>query len=832
MDQFPATFVNAQVHLGKTYTLEGRQNPPHAKNLTSIEYPLTADFEGLDTLAKLIARHSGGGDAFFTGHFPTPLANESRAGRSDPKFRPQILVIDIDDMPLGNMDLPRPLGKEALTAAANRARDYLPDSLRNTACVAHASSSFGMKPKTASLHLFFLLDAPVVPGKLKAWLTEANFAHPDLDAQIELNPSGQSLHFTLDRCTADNSRLIYIATPLFLGELIRDPFTSPQERVALIPGETPVANVSKEINAVVPQTADNLIKQKVKELRALAQLPSRVGKTKVIETRKGHYHELLTNPDTVSIEIAYENDPFVYANLNGGDSNAYYWPKDNPKYIYNFKDEPVVEMVKVAPDFYRDYMASISDEVVDETVSPLVFRDRDADTYSTVLYNTEDSTLVHHAYASRVALRDFMLQYGADLPDPIESWQVSFDPKSTTGQIDSTNKHFNLFRPSPYMMRKPEISEEFQGVQYGYAAGYLNQVAPNIHKLIDHVVGHGQAEYEHFINWLAFAFVYREKTSVAWMFHGVEGTGKGLLFHQIIKPLFTERYSSLKKIFDLEDNYDGWREQMLLVVIDEFRMADAKEGSRMYEKLKNMISETSGSVRHMRSNQKNVELFENMIFFSNTRDALKISATDRRFCVAPAQNTPINALYDTAKLIFAITQELPQFADFLTTFKIDKAFARIPLQTEAKAAMRNASNTWVDDYVDALRGGDFEWLINNVLDVRPTQPDDAVRLSQASEVLARLAIDILEAGESRDFLNLDDALILYNALAGDVTRKLSFSKMMARYGLNFERRRIAGQRIRVAPVAWEINEDVDLMALIRDNGTPAQQKSLSSIQTH
>src|SRR5690554_2624226 len=100
MDQstFPVTFVTARTHLGKTYTNEGSRRPPHAKNLTSMEYPLTADRQGIETLAKLVARHTGAGVAFFTGKFRKPLIDESRAGQADSQFRPQVLVVDLDDV--------------------------------------------------------------------------------------------------------------------------------------------------------------------------------------------------------------------------------------------------------------------------------------------------------------------------------------------------------------------------------------------------------------------------------------------------------------------------------------------------------------------------------------------------------------------------------------------------------------------------------------------------------------------------------------------------------------------------------------------------------------
>ena len=816
MGSFPVTFVNARTHLGKTYTDSGNQRPPHAKNLTSMEYPLTADQSGLDVLTALVRKHTGAGDAFFTGAFTKPLMDESRAGRSNARFKPQVLVVDLDDVPL-DTPLSPPISPEKLVQVSTELRKLLPVELADTGCVAHASSSFGLKPGRVSLHLMFILDKPIASQRLKSWLTWANFQNPDVEAAIELSPSGQSLKFPIDRCTADNSRLIYIAAPQFMGKLTSDPFTQPVDRVVQVPGSRSVASLADSVDAINPQTADSLVREKIKELRKEQGLPNRQAKLAIVETRKGNFHEILNNPDQVVIEIAYEREPFVYGNLNGGDSNAYYWPKDNPKYIYNFKDEPVVEMAKVAPDFYREYLASMKqDEAVDEAYRPLVFRDFHADHYYTVLHDKTD--VVEVAKASRTALEDFMVQYGGELPPIIESWQVGFNPSSPV-QLDFDKKFYNLFKPTRYLAM--QASEE-SSADYGNALDAVEKLTPNIASLLLHVMGNSRQEFEHFINWLSYIINNRRKTSIAWVFHGCEGTGKGIMFKEILKPLFGQ-YASIKGINDLEDGFNGWREQCLLVAFDEFRMADAKEGSRLYDRLKNMISEEVGTVRAMYSNQKDIQLYENLIFFSNSHDAMRISATDRRFCVAAPQNTPLKEKMDTIKLIESIRMELDFFAQFLVDFDYSETHARLALETEAKTQMRQAAATWVEDFCMALKNGQLEWFVDNILYIRATSPEATIRQAQASEVIARFILDVMNQGILRDHVSLDEACILFAAVSnGGDNRKVAIAKLMARYGLIFERRRIGGDRNRFFAVNWDTGE-LDLSALMKQCGNPVQQ---------
>jgi len=44
---------------------------------------------------------------------------------------------------------------------------------------------------------------------------------------------------------------------------------------------------------------------------------------------------------------------FVYFNLNGGDSWAYYHPENNPDYILNFKGEPAYLTKELLPDYWQ-----------------------------------------------------------------------------------------------------------------------------------------------------------------------------------------------------------------------------------------------------------------------------------------------------------------------------------------------------------------------------------------------------------------------------------------------------------------------------------------------
>jgi hypothetical protein len=44
---------------------------------------------------------------------------------------------------------------------------------------------------------------------------------------------------------------------------------------------------------------------------------------------------------------------FVYLNLNGGDSWAYYFPESNPEIVRSFKGDPPVRLADFAPGLWE-----------------------------------------------------------------------------------------------------------------------------------------------------------------------------------------------------------------------------------------------------------------------------------------------------------------------------------------------------------------------------------------------------------------------------------------------------------------------------------------------
>ena len=225
------TFLEAAngLQLTKHYGKAEVRPYPYVKEVTSQEEQVTKDFQGLMDLEALIRTRSSRGACMLKGGLKRQLVQESRAGKADRRSYTDFLVLDFDDV-----KLPMSLSRNNLTATdVERVAEYLvaqlPIPLRSVSYIAQASSSFGMKSDRVSIHIFMLMSIPIPPKTLKLWLINTNCTVDLFKDQLQLSANGQSLKYPLDTSLADNSKLIFIATPTF-DDPADNPFTTDSDR--------------------------------------------------------------------------------------------------------------------------------------------------------------------------------------------------------------------------------------------------------------------------------------------------------------------------------------------------------------------------------------------------------------------------------------------------------------------------------------------------------------------------------------------------------------------------------------------------------------------------
>jgi hypothetical protein len=780
--------LEAEEHLSKIYRKTDTE-------LTKAPYPMVWPFtshtkevntiEGFSELLKSMLQQPN--LCLVKGVLNRTLVSESRAGSTDPNTPTQWLCLDLDHVPLKGEDELTPLLAQM--------------GLGDTSYVLQYGAGH-LIDKNFSAHLFFLLDAPVLPSQLKLWLMQQNLTIPSLREHIELTKSDCALRWPIDISLAQNDKLIYTAPPSCHG--FKDPVS---ERVKFCKGARGKAKLAKIIKEV-PRNVTEAEKDKlIAELRKKKGLPR-----KTFSYKEHGDVKLLSNPDKGTVTGVKNERGFTYINLNNGDSWGYYFPQENPEVVYNFKGEPNYPLKKLDPEFYQQYKQALTQSGAEgrEQV-PFAFLDRRTDKYFRGTYSPETEQIEIYSTDSLKKLEDFAKQNGLFLGDYVEEWdyQFQFDNDKV---FDPKGKFVNRYRQTPYLRRSIN--------------GMLvpSDLPPTISKVLYSVVG-GDAECVYrLVNWLACIVQYRQRTQTAWVFTGREGTGKGVLFNYILAPLLGPEYCRTTRLSTLEEDFNPFMEDCVLLMIDESKTSQIKNYEKVMALLKNVIVEPRIQIRRMRTDAYMATNYMNLIVASNHPDAIHISPTDRRFNVGVYQPNKLNL---TEHDIERIQEELWDFAIILRVIKADQELARIPLVNEARERMMYLTETSISVAARAIMEGNLEFFIDSLPSddyAVPSGYDIAGQVSQDRYVaVLREAERYAAAGEPMR-LTREQCKVLMDFVVGDTPKTANkFTNFMKHYGIFFSRKRKSGKIVQCLDVPWK-RPTVQVDDFVGSEGKPGTVK--------
>jgi len=668
-------FLSAKQPLTKTIAKVGgkivKSSYPNVANFTSEEVKIKSLREFHAALVQRALSDSK--PCLIKGIISRDLNDESRKGATSTNTATSWLCLDLDDAPFSNAD-------EFMNTIG----------LGDVSYIWQASSSYGLeKKKELSGHIFVTLNHPIAAPQLKAWLMGLNFSIPVLESSIRLTNSESWVSYPLDVTTCQNDKLLYVAEPIFKN--MASPIPA-KERIQYVARAKPEVDISRlEIPSM-----DKLKKQAMEKrnaLRTAAGLPAMKGKTKQV----GEY-EVLSGVGEVSKYECYDCGDYYRYNLNGGDSQAYWHPKSDFTYLHSFKGEPSVLLKEILPARYAELTASTSAGLQTPSTNGdqvLAFREKRTAEYWKGLWNEEKHSLEIFKVNSETQLQHFLMGHGLNPLPYVPEWEMIFDPHAGY-VIDEDNHIVNTFVPTPLMRVEGTTKGKF----------------PIIQRLLDSAVGTGAIQ-EHFLNWLACIIQHRIKTQTAWILHGTEGTGKGALINYVMRPIMGEFVNQIKAS-SLMNNFNGWQERRLLVMIDEIEI-DIFEKKSMEGDLRDYITEPWDKIHRKGVNEYAVPSFTNYIFGSNKPQPVRIPMGDRRFNVGQYQ--PVRFKTTRKEMEVDLKLELPAFANYLLTRKADIDKAGEIMQTEARAEIQKLGITSTDEVAQALNEGDLDILFNSMPDI-------------------------------------------------------------------------------------------------------------------
>lgn len=325
------TFLSAKVPLTKSY--EKRPDGSYKGGM----YPGVTNFTSMTEItespagfAKALETHASLGHCLLTNSLTSPIVNSSRAKLSDKEELRKWIVLDLD-------------GIDGITSVEDFISKCLPAQFHKCSYIVQHSPSSGIKPGIRA-HVFFLLHDKVDVRSVSTWLKYTNLETQLLSDQVTLSNNSMALSLKLDWVANNNGRIIYITPPVCEG--FDDPVA---KRIELV--EKKYDRLSFNFAAIGSAQMRAKYKERLNALRSDAGLAiSRKQDYYILRNDKEYVVDALVEPARITDPVP-DNDLFMRCNLDGGDSLAYYYHRNNPTYLYNFKGEPAVRMKLCDPSF-------------------------------------------------------------------------------------------------------------------------------------------------------------------------------------------------------------------------------------------------------------------------------------------------------------------------------------------------------------------------------------------------------------------------------------------------------------------------------------------------
>ena len=670
---------------GTKLTKTENSSYPHISKFISTEHNINS----IETFLNVIRHTAKTGGCLIKGFLNKPLRSESRAGATSSDDMTPWLCFDLD-------------GADYKTPAAF-IKD-LPAEFHQVTYIQQFSASAGDKPGLR-VHLFFQLDGLIYAHQLKTYLQHLNLTIPTLRKSIQLTKVGVALKWPLDITVCQNDKLIYVAPPAYETSF-------KGQRIKLI--KKRYQSVKIDFSTVIKARVDIQVKKLVNQLREEIGLPAR----RTDPVRVGNVPDVAKNPGASELTGLKQERGFNYINLNGGNSWGYFHKIGQNEILYNFKGEPNYLIKEILPDYYET-LSSSSDEPpapsgTDEgssnglqAIEYFAVLDPRTDKYIRGHYDPNTDTLTATPTKSKDKLKDYIKSHGLPIPDFIPEWRVKYDFDSPV-QFDSAQKTINLYKRTEYL----KIAEDS-------ARPLVSTIPPNINKLLDHVFNYQADVKEHFINWLAFIIQYKKATRTAWVLHGTQGTGKGVLFNNIVTPILGMKSSFRTTLPTLETEFNAFMEESLVVLLDETQVSELNKKSVAMGNLKQYITDPLIQIRRMFTDTYVVENRTNFFIFSNKYDPIQIDASDRRMNIAPRQEIPLIQVM-TSQEIDDIQAELQMFTSYLSDYSINSHDVGSVFQSEERTRLQTLTQDSGEEVAEHLRNGNLSFFIDNAPDHEDT----------------------------------------------------------------------------------------------------------------
>lgn len=278
----------------------------------------------------------------------------------------------------------------------------------------------------------------------------------------------------------------------------------------------------------------------------------------------------------------------------------------------------------------------------------------------------------------------------------IEAIDSDYRPDLSEFFNDSGKRLINTFMETELMSSKIKLFE----------------IPKNINLLLNSLFD-DKEQLEHFINWLAYIYQYRQRSGVAWVFAGTQGTGKGILADYIIKGIW--KHNAVCNLTDshLESAFNPYMQDKMFVHFNEISADNKKSRTVVKNRLKTWITDETIFINSKGVKEVEKSNYCNVIMSSNEHIPIDIEVNDRRFNVVRTNNI-LNKTdwFVNRETVEHIKDELKDFTYYLNGYSVNIKDARTVRNSAIKDDLIEAIKSIPELIYNAFVNRDFEFFID------------------------------------------------------------------------------------------------------------------------
>lgn len=299
-------------------------------------------------------------------------------------------------------------------------------------------------------------------------------------------------------------------------------------------------------------------------------------------------------------------------------------------------------------------------------------------------------------------------------PGVIGQMRMVFNPHEVTFRKNTSNiVEINLFKPTEIMLKAQQERAD-KGVLKDFS--WLKDF-PSINILLDNLCVEEERKF-FFLNWLSYCMNTMKKAGTAFIFKGIQGTGKNVLFEQLISYFFGSQCCPTMTNEDITSRFTSPKlAEALFVCYNEVKCGFS-EGNTSYEKLKTHITEDTLRIERKGMDSITVQNHFNAIFFSNNSVPLQIQTSDRRYTVFGTNDERLETVVERDRnmnmndFFKEFFEKRDDFLCHLYRFDFDEKKAKTPMPTDEKLAIQMVSDSKQNQFSLGLQHLDNEFFEN------------------------------------------------------------------------------------------------------------------------